>query len=94
MEICKDFREFEKKHHSLIDDVDMILLGDTFFAKDIYMPENRYYNDMSIDPELKKYIDRTIEKKIKQIKKGIILTTEESLVKLWDNEYDEQWNDY
>jgi hypothetical protein len=27
------------------------------------------------------------------IKKGILLTTEESLYELWDNEYDERWNE-
>ena len=41
---------------------------------------------------VKQYIDKTIEKKIKQIRKEILLTTEESLYELWDNKYDERWD--
>lgn len=94
MEICKDFKEFEKKHYSPIDDINVFLSKSDFFPKDIYMLEDRYINEMPIRSELKNYIDKTIEKKINKLKKQFILTTEETLVKLWDNEYDEQWNDY
>ena len=40
-----------------------------FFPKDIYILENKYTINMPIDPELKKYIDKTIEEKVKEIKK-------------------------
>ena len=93
MEICEDFKEFEKKQRLPIDDINEILSDSDFFPKDIYILENKYYHDMTINPEIKRYIEQTIEKKIKEIKKEILLTTEESLYDLWDNEYDERWNE-
>lgn len=92
--ICRDLKEFENKRWSPIDDINVNLSERDFFPKDIYILENKYYSDMPINPELKKYIDQTIEKEIKRIRKEILLTTEESLYELWDNEYDERWNEY
>jgi len=34
----------------------------------------------------------SLKSEMKQIKNKTILATKESLVNLWDNEYDEQWN--
>lgn len=75
-----------KKKRLNLGDIDMTVLS---LLRVIY---NTVARDMSINPEIKKYIDKTIEKKIKEIKKGILLTTEESLYELWDNEYDERWD--
>lgn len=34
-----------------------------------------------------------LKKELKELRDKRILTTKESLVRLWDNEYDDQWND-
>ena len=41
-----------------------------------------------------KAIEEFVDKKIAKIKKKLILTTEESLSRFWDNEYDNCWDSY
>jgi len=60
----------------------------------INIHENEYIDKMPIDPEIKEYINKIIGKKIEKLKKQLILTTEESLIRLWDNEDDDIWNDF
>lgn len=90
--ICKNFIEFKK---SIRDDEDSFCPDDAWQTpKSINIIEKEYNYNMSIDPELKKYIDKTIDKKVENIKKKFVLITEESLARLWDNEYDERWDNY
>jgi hypothetical protein len=80
--ICTGLDDFKKKH------IKPCLDFGWDEPKDIYMIKKEYINDMNIDPAIKRYIDKKIEK----LKKELIYTTEESLIRLWDNEYDERWD--
>jgi len=67
MENYESFKEFERKHPSIIEDVHVILSESDFFPKGIYISENRYNSGMEINSDVEKQLRKIINEEFEKL---------------------------